>query len=742
MKCELLAPAGNFQIAKRALYEGADALYLATERFGARAYAKNLSLDELDEICKIAHVLNKKIYVTVNTLIKDEELDSVKEYLNKIYFIGVDGIIATDLSVIKYILECLPDIECHISTQVGVKNLADVKFFEKLGVNRTVLARETSIDEIKKIKENSKMPLEVFIHGALCVSYSGNCYMSSLLTLRSGNRGRCAQNCRYLYNILEDDKVIGEKANYLAMKDLNSFKSIPELKRIGVDSLKIEGRMKDETYVANVVKSYRNKLDNSNFKTDILEKIFHREYTAGFLANTSNGDVVNSNRPGNVGELIGTITYNKNNEYILNLNRKIAINDRIRINYLGKDNYYNITSLLDKNRRNVSESSSFAYISLPEIFPGTTTLYKMKNQELKISKAENYKLPLSIYAYGEVNKPLVLTVYFKDEVFNVSSDAILLEAKTNPLSRETLFNQLEKFSDTPFYLDNLTVELNGNLFMVIKELNELRRKIISTIYQFYIPRRTLLEEKAIIFNEHKYNQEIIVKCHNNEQVEIAKKLGIKTIYGPENFISYTSTNYSSDSNNLLIASYGALYHNDKKDITTDYEFNIMNASSLAYIMKQGANHVTLSKELSYIEIKNLVTSFISTYGFKPNVDLICYGKMTLMTLKYCPIKHIGKCPGCKNHHYALKDDTTIFPLLHDKNCTTYVLNAKATNLIDELELILPFIERVRLDFTNESVEEVKKIISEYQEKINNLQTKKHYFDSNSETRAYFKRKIM
>ena len=380
MKCELLAPAGTFQIAKAALYAGADALYLATDRFGARAYAKNLSLEELEKICNIAHVLDKKIYVTVNTLIKDEELLAVKEYLKEIYHLGVDAVITTDLAVIKFILDTLPGLECHISTQVGIKNLEDINFFESLKVKRAVLAREVPLTEIKRIKENSKLPIEVFVHGALCVSYSGNCYMSSLLTLRSGNRGRCSQNCRYEYELLKDGKVCAPKANYLSMKDLNSFDALDDLKHLGVDSLKIEGRMKDEAYVRSVVKSYRGKLDNPNFKTNTLNRIFHREYTKGFLRGEDRGEIVYSIRSGNVGEYLGKIIYKNNYLYELDITKKLNINDRIRIrDNSGKDNYYNVNELYNKNMKAVDSVNTLSYLKLKEIIPGSFDLYKMKD---------------------------------------------------------------------------------------------------------------------------------------------------------------------------------------------------------------------------------------------------------------------------------------------------------------------------------------------------------------------------
>ena len=243
MFTELLAPAGDLDCFKQAIYNGADAVYLATERFGARAYAKNFSLDELKIALSLAHQIGKKIYVTVNTMLKESELDSCKEYVKVLYNMGVDGIIVADFAMINYIIKHCPNMEAHMSTQVGIKDLNDVLFFTELGAKRCVLAREVSFEEIKDIKSKSNMPLEIFAHGALCVSYSGGCLFSSMLTLRSGNRGRCAQNCRRDYKLYKDNKLV-EEGFHLSMRDLNTSEYLKDLSAIGVDSLKIEGRMK------------------------------------------------------------------------------------------------------------------------------------------------------------------------------------------------------------------------------------------------------------------------------------------------------------------------------------------------------------------------------------------------------------------------------------------------------------------------------------------------------------------
>ena len=256
MKPELLAPAGDYNSFLQAIYNGADAIYLAIEKFGARAYAKNFSLDELKNALILAHELGKKIYVTVNTMLKENELDDCKDTIKTLYEIGVDGVILSDLSMINYVINNCPNMEAHISTQAGIKDIYDVSYFKDLKANRCVIAREVSIDEINKIKDTIDMPLEVFIHGALCVSYSGGCLFSSMLSLRSGNRGRCSQNCRRECSLYKDDNLLG-KGYFLSMRDLNASNYLSKLNNI--DSLKIEGRMKDSEYVKTVVSEYRKK---------------------------------------------------------------------------------------------------------------------------------------------------------------------------------------------------------------------------------------------------------------------------------------------------------------------------------------------------------------------------------------------------------------------------------------------------------------------------------------------------
>ena len=256
---ELLSPAGNYNAFIGALNAGCDAVYLGGSRFGARAYADNFSDEEIIKAIKLAHINNVKVYLTVNTLIKEREYSDVIDYLRPLYEAGLDGCIVQDLGLIVRFKEFFPDMECHVSTQGFATGIESVKFYKSLGASRVVLARELSLDEIKKIKASVDVELETFIHGAMCYSYSGECLFSSCLGGRSGNRGRCAGPCRLPYKMLDDKS--GTDKYLLSMKDQCTIDIIPELINAGIDSLKIEGRMKKPEYSAFVTSVYRKYID-------------------------------------------------------------------------------------------------------------------------------------------------------------------------------------------------------------------------------------------------------------------------------------------------------------------------------------------------------------------------------------------------------------------------------------------------------------------------------------------------
>jgi len=316
-KVELLSPAGNMECLKAAINAGCDAVYLGGSAFGARAFSKNFSNDEIITAINYAHLYGVKVYVTMNTLVYENETEDFLNYVEFLHKHNVDAIILQDFGMFDLVRKTFPNLELHASTQKHIHNQDGTKLMEKLGMKRVVLARETSIDEIKKIKENSNIDLEIFIHGALCISYSGQCLMSSLIGGRSGNRGTCAGSCRLKYDIINaQGKKLNDGAYPLSTKDLNTLKHLEDLIKVGVKSLKIEGRMKSKEYVYMATSIYRQAIDSYYQTGKIsfneanllkLKKIFNRQYTKGFLNNAKNHEIIGDHRPNHQGVPIGKI---------------------------------------------------------------------------------------------------------------------------------------------------------------------------------------------------------------------------------------------------------------------------------------------------------------------------------------------------------------------------------------------------------------------------------------------------
>ena len=321
---ELLAPVGSFESLKAAVQNGANAVYLGGKEFSARASANNFDKDELKEAVKYAHIRGVRVFVTTNTLIKQNELEGFIEYVKFLYDINIDALILQDIGAAMTIKKLLPDFELHASTQMVAHSLDDVNYLESKGFDRVVLARELNIDEIKYICDNTNVDIEVFVHGALCVCYSGQCLMSSMIGNRSGNRGRCAQPCRQRYTMIDiytGEEVESNGDYLLSTRDLNAIEEINQIIDAGVHSLKIEGRMKKPEYVATVIGSYRETIDEYlrnkriNVSHDImadLYTIFNRKFTKGLLLGEVGKDVMNAQVPNNQGLYIGRVVdYNK-----------------------------------------------------------------------------------------------------------------------------------------------------------------------------------------------------------------------------------------------------------------------------------------------------------------------------------------------------------------------------------------------------------------------------------------------
>ncbi len=415
-KVELLAPAGNYEALIGAFHAGADAVYLGGDKFGARAYADNFTTEEICEALRYAHFLGKRIYLTVNTLIKENEFEQLYEYLLPLYEAGLDGVIIQDLGVWQYVHRTFPDLALHASTQMAITGTNGASFLEENGAVRIVPARELSLTEIKQIKEQTGLELECFIHGAMCYCYSGQCLFSSILGGRSGNRGRCAQPCRLPYQILNDEKKVQTRQGYpLSLKDMCTIADIPKLIEAGIDSFKIEGRMKKPEYAAGVTAIYRKYIDAyyekgaakykvSDADRNRLQNLYIRsEIQTGYYERHNGREMITLQKP----------------------------------SYLGSD---------DALLKEIAE----------------TYLNQKQKKEVWIK---------GIFHVGEPAIVQIGTV--------ITTGDVVMEADARPLDEAAITKQLSKLGNSYLQAAQIEIEMDSNVFMPIGKINELRRMAVE-----------------------------------------------------------------------------------------------------------------------------------------------------------------------------------------------------------------------------------------------------------------------
>ena len=475
---ELLAPAKDKETAITAINSGADAIYIGAPAFGARVAAGN-SIEDIKEIVEFAHIFNVKVHVTINTILKDDELPQVTELIRKLYDIGVDAIIVQDMAIVSLAVENkLPPIVLHASTQCNNRSLEKVKFLENIGFSRVILARELSLEQIKNICENTDVEIETFVHGALCVSYSGQCYMSCYIGGRSANRGECAQPCRKKYTLVDDKgNVLAKDKHLLSLKDFNASKYLSELVNAGVKSFKIEGRLKDKNYVKNVTAYYRQKLDEISKKTSSgkiffdftpdVKKSFNRGFTTYFL--NKREKCFNFNSPKMRGEKIGRILKSSTGWFELEKGSQ-NLNAQDGICYFENDELKGcLVNKIQNGKVFINKK-----ISVPE---GSIIFRNFDAEFDKVLSNSKIKRRIGV-SFEYLNNKLTVT----DEDGNsVSADILSTEQAKNPEKmKENFITQLKKSGESLFYVEN--IKINGELpFMPVSEINNLRRDLFEKL---------------------------------------------------------------------------------------------------------------------------------------------------------------------------------------------------------------------------------------------------------------------
>ena len=697
---ELLAPVGNFDCLKSAVQNGANAVYFGADNFSARAFADNFNLDTLKEAILYAKLRGVKTNLTLNTLITDKELPYAINLAKNAYKFGIDAIIVQHLALTDLLIKNFPNLDIHASTQMSIHNLEGVLELEKMGFKRVVLARELSINEIEYICTNSNIEVECFVHGALCISYSGQCLFSSLVGGRSGNRGKCAQSCRLPYTLLENGKKI-DNGYLLSTKDLCSLEFLPNLIKAGVKSFKIEGRMKSSEYVALTTKIYRKYIDlaqyciknkclenyiiNEQDKKDLMQVFNRGNFSNGHLDNKANKDLIYKEKPNNMGLFLGIVEkYNKLKGYItLKLNEKIEIGDTIALQ--NETCSYTISELL-KNGQNITETQIGDTVTIGRI-KGNIKLgdkiYKLSSKKLssEIEKSfskENRKIMLNASVTIKENKPISMTVriasnhpkiYNNMNITSTIPEYIPTKAINHPIKSENVILQIAKTNNTPYEFKNIQIDLDDNVFLPkVSMINKLRRLALNNVQDFAINNIIRKNTPDISANE---TIENTIKPKHKEISVLLNKLNS----------NYDYDNLDNSINNIYIPlKYFTL--NEYKDIIVNLSKKYNLYIYMPIIVKSNYRNLFISniaQTLEKLPIKGFVISNIGNLKLLQNLNIDINKFQIIANYSFNIYNHysIYKLKELKINRY------TISPELDKEN----ILELYNNNLLDN-ELII------------------------------------------------------
>jgi putative protease len=506
-KIELLAPAGSFEALEAAVNAGADAIYLGGNAFGARAYANNFDNEEMRKAVRFAHLHGVQIFVTVNTLVDDSEFAALADYLLFLDSIKIDGIIVQDMGVINVAKKLVPHLPLHASTQMTITNLEGVRFAAAQGMTRAVLARELSLEDIKKICAASPIEIEVFIHGALCVCYSGQCLMSSLIGGRSGNRGRCAQPCRLPYTLVNQenkDLLSGEDAGkyLLSPRDLNTLSILPQLIEAGVTSFKIEGRMKRPEYVAIVVDAYRRAIDSylaGDYKVPAqdfanIEQVFNRDFTTAYLLDHPGKNMMSDRRPNNRGVLIGRVVKldHEMGKALVKLDKDLHLQDGLEfwVSVGGRVGTTVTNMEVDGQEVERAAAGSRVLIDVPRGVRLNDRIFRTLDSVLmeyagKFYGENNKKhLPVSALVTARLGSPMEIKVTDSEGHCGVGKTKFIVEiARKHALDEAAVRKQLQRMGTTEYELTELTLQVDEGVMVPMSEMNEARREACENLDQ-------------------------------------------------------------------------------------------------------------------------------------------------------------------------------------------------------------------------------------------------------------------
>ncbi|SHK30860.1 putative protease [Anaerobranca californiensis DSM 14826] len=773
-KYEILAPAGSFDNLIAAVQNGADAIYLAGKDFGARKFAQNFDNEELIRAIEYCHIRGVNLYVTVNTLVFNNEFDKLKEYIDFLYTNDVDAIIVQDMGVLQYVRENYPDFKIHCSTQMSVQIVEDIKYLESLGVSRVVLGREMTIEEIKRAKRETKVELEAFIHGALCISISGQCLMSSFIGGRSGNRGSCAQPCRQKYTLYDKDRR--EKYNsvngdyLLSPKDLCTIEEVNKIIAAGIFSLKIEGRMKSSEYVAATVRAYRQFLQQEDIDIENLEKdlkVFNRGFTKGHLFGETKVKLMSMLSPSNQGYYLGQVVKydKKRGKLTIFLEEDLYHNDEIQIRRKDETVGARVERLelggkvvKHCSKGQICQVNFKYYCERGEKVYKTYDEKRMKELRGTFAK-ESLEIPVNMEIFIKKDKEIIASITDGSNIVVENTGVIPQIPLNKELTKEEVYKGLSKTGGTPYKLVDLKIDLDSGLFLGMKDINGIRKKLVEKLNdkrkkkyhqrESKLSSQIVLKEKSLqpteIENKEKREKLQLTFSVNNlaalqalmergvtdvyyrdldsleEGVRMGERIGFKGRIIPEIFKTLSSEQLRKYKllisklglDTVLIQSYGHISLFAEFNQIADFTLNIVNDHSYNFYLDNNFRRITISPELNLKQIERMSLDSSKT-------EILGYGYIPVMTMKHCVISTVvdkgGKCGFCLDKNLGLMDKTgEFFPIGKRYNCITEIYNSKKLLLVEDYQkLVKAGVGYFRLNFFDESPEEIKKVVSLHQ----------------------------
>jgi putative protease len=747
---ELLSPAGNLQSVYRAVQNGADAVYFGGKTFGARAFAANLDYDEMKQAIDYAHLYGARVYVTVNTLVYEHEVNDVLRHAETIYRLGADALIMQDIGMMSQVRRRFPDIEIHASTQTHNHNDACLYFISEAGAVRAVLAREMGIDEIRGLTCGIKK--EVFIHGALCVCYSGQCLMSALTKGRSGNRGECAQCCRMRYKLVCGGEYLRQSGEYLlSPRDLGLFEDIEQLIDAGVTSLKIEGRMKPPEYVAHVtniyaklMENYRNGEPMSVAGEDIkkLERLFNRGFTKGHLLSKRGEQLMGTERPNHRGVPVGRVVSVSRDRIRVKLSGRLSQGDGIK--FEQSDTGF-VCNRIFRDTRLIGYAEAGETVELDNkarAGAGEAVLITSDARLISglLDAGDRRKVMISGRLTANAGEPLFLEV--KDEEghsVSVRGD-IVQQSRTSPTSREDIEENISRLGGTPFEFAALRVDCGEGIFAAKSSLNALRREAVRQLAEkrTRIPERRVIEYAPDIAprETRREAQQLHVLVRTTEQFDAVKDMPLGDIYTPDerlyfgNKDRYKNLRLRTDrlakdtkpfsNERLLVTDHGGIYsYRENNDIALDYSVYALNSYALAYFA-QYAGRIALSAELDIAQTEAMIKGYKNLTGQEPCLEALIYARHELMAMQHCVVSGRKDCGLCKSGAYSLEGLAgERFPIVTDGNCNNYILNCKIAEA-DVGRLYGLGVRHFRVELSNEDAAESRDIVLRFLQRINGV----------------------